>query len=181
MQSGKRRCSASGMCALIVLAARKKRLLRDEHGHAAEWLPISVCKKKCMLLCTLASLNECVSVSTRRETSHIDRPLRLAARGSRTPTPCSAASASSAVRIYHRARSQYALTGSKGPGAIDRTRYGQLRGSTRSFRRHHLQQLVKAAVVGDSEAILRQITSLKQRAFGAAPAAAGGSVRNAGA
>jgi hypothetical protein len=41
------------MCALIVLAARKKRLLRDEHGHAAEWLPISVCKKKCMLLCTL--------------------------------------------------------------------------------------------------------------------------------
>ena len=71
MRSGKRRCSASGMCALIVRAARKKRLLRDEHGHAAEWLPISVCKKKCMLLCTLASLNECVSVSTRRETSHI--------------------------------------------------------------------------------------------------------------
>ena len=70
---------------------------------------------------------------------------------------------------------------SKGPNATDRTRYGRLRGSTRSFLRHHLQQLVKAAVVGDSEAILRQITSLKQRAFGAAPAAAGGSVRVAGA
>ena len=65
----------------------------------ADWLQISVCKNKCMLLCALASLNECESASTRRETSHIDRPLRLAARGSRTPTPCSAASASSAVRI----------------------------------------------------------------------------------
>ena len=54
-------------------------------------------------------------------------------------------------------------------------------GKTFAVKRHHLQQLVKAAVVGDSEAILRQITSLKQRAFGAAPAAAGGSVRNAGA
>ena len=47
--------------------------------------------------------------------------------------------------------------------------------------RHHSQQLVKAAVVGDSEAILRQITSLKQRVFGAAPAAAGGAVRDDGA
>ena len=70
---------------------------------------------------------------------------------------------------------------SKGPGATDRTRYGRLRGSTRSFMRHHTQQLVKAAVVGDSEAILRKITSLKQRVFGAAPAAAGGAVRDAGA
>ena len=41
--------------------------------------------------------------------------------------------------------------------------------------------MVKAAVVGDSEAILRQITSLKQRVFGATPAAAGDSVRGAGA
>ena len=65
----------------------------------ADWLQISVCKNKCMLLCALASLNECESASTRHETSHIDRPLRLAARGSRTPTPCSVASASSAVRI----------------------------------------------------------------------------------
>ena len=92
------------MCALIVLAARKKRLLRDEHGHAAEWLPISVCKKKCMLLCTLASLNECVSVSTRRETSHIDRPLRLAAPASRTPAPCSAAARRARCAFYRRAR-----------------------------------------------------------------------------
>ena len=106
MRSGKRRCSASGMCALIVLAARKKRLLRDEHGHAAEWLPISVCKKKCMLLCTLASLNECVSVSTRRETSHIDRPLRLAAPASRTPAPCSAAARRARCAFYRRARKE---------------------------------------------------------------------------
>ena len=62
-------------------------------------------------------------------------------------------------------------------GAVDRTRYGKLRGSTRSFERHHLQQVVKAAVVGDSEGILRQVTSLKQRLFGAVPAAAGGIVR----
>ena len=34
---------------------------------------------------------------------------------------------------------------------------------------------------GDSEAILRKITTLKQRAFGAASAAAGGSVRGVGA
>ena len=85
------------------------------------------------------------------------------------------------ISEHTRAHFRHLAERSKGPGAIDRTRYGQLRGSTRSFRRHHLQQLVKAAVVGDSEAILRQITSLKQRAFGAAPAAAGGSVRNAGA
>ena len=106
MRSGKRRCSASGMCALIVRAARKKRLLRDEHGHAAEWLPISVCKKKCMLLCTLASLNECVGVSTRRETSHIDRPLRLAAPASRTPAPCSAAARRARCAFYRRARNR---------------------------------------------------------------------------
>ena len=85
------------------------------------------------------------------------------------------------ISEHTRAHFRHLAERSKGPGAIDRTRYGQLRGSTRSFRRHHLQQLVKAAVVGDSEAILRQITSLKQRAFGAAPAAAGGSVRDAGA
>jgi len=74
------------------------------------------------------------------------------------------------ISEHTRAHFRHLAERSKGPGAIDRTRYGQLRGSTRSFRRHHLQQLVKAAVVGDSEAILRQITSLKQRAFGAAPA-----------
>ena len=68
---------------------------------------------------------------------------------------------------------------SKGANATDRTRYGRLRGSTRSFMRHHIQHVVKAAVVGDSEAILRQITFLKQRVFGTAQAAAGGSARDA--
>ena len=68
---------------------------------------------------------------------------------------------------------------SKGANATDRTRYGRLRGSTRSFMRHHIQHVVKAAVVGDSEAILRQITFLKQRVFGTAQAAAGGTARDA--
>ena len=80
-----------------------------------------------------------------------------------------------------KAHLRYLAARSKGPGAVDRTRYGQLRGSTRSFLRHHTQQLAKAAVVGDSEAILRKITTLKQRAFGAASAAAGGSVCDVGA
>ena len=141
MRSGKRRCSASGMCALIVRAARKKRLLRDEHGHAAEWLPISVCKKKCMLLCTLASLNECVSVSTRRETSHIDRPLRLAAPASRTPAPCSAAARRARCAFYRRARKgffswvllRYTRTGH---GADTRTHSGSPCGHT--DEREHL-------------------------------------------
>ena len=72
-----------------------------------------------MLLCTLASLNECESASTRRETSHIDRPLRLAARGSRTPTPCSAASASSAVRILSSEREKACAASCALPGALD--------------------------------------------------------------
>ena len=108
LQSGKGRRGACGICASIALAARKKPLLCDELDHAADWLHGSVYKIKCMLLCTLVSFNECVSASTRRETSHIDRPLRLAARGSRTPTPCSAASASSAVRIYSIGRHELA-------------------------------------------------------------------------
>ena len=85
------------------------------------------------------------------------------------------------VSSHFRAHVRHLARRSKGPNATDRTRYGRLRGNTRSFTRHHLQQLVKAAVVGDSEAILRQITSLKQRVFGAAPAAAGGAVRDDGA
>ena len=44
-----------------------------------------VYKNKCMVLCTLASSNGCVSASTRRETSHIDRPPRLAARRAAGP------------------------------------------------------------------------------------------------
>ena len=79
------------------------------------------------------------------------------------------------VSPHYRAHCIKLAKRSEGPNATDRTRYGRLRGSTRSFLRHHLQQLVKAAVVGDAEAILRQITYKKQSAFGAAPAVAGGS------
>ena len=85
LQSGKRRRGARDICASIALAARKKPLLRHEHDHAAGWLQISVYKNKCMVLCTLASSNGCVSASTRRETSHIDRPPRLAARRAAGP------------------------------------------------------------------------------------------------
>jgi hypothetical protein len=105
-QSGKRRREAYPISAQSALAASELALLLDDDVNAADWLHMSVCKNKCLLLCTLAALNECVSASTRRETSRIDRPLRLAARGSRTPTPCSAVSASSAVRILLSARSQ---------------------------------------------------------------------------
>ena len=46
----------------------------------------------------------------------------------------------------HREHIAFARDASRGP-------------CTRSFLRHHTQQLVKAAVVGDSEAILRKITT----------------------
>jgi hypothetical protein len=99
LQSGKRRRGARGICASIVLAARKKPLLRDEHDHAADWLQISVCENKCMLLCTLASLNECVSASTRRETSHIRQA--TATRSARQPDPDAVLSSERVERGAH--------------------------------------------------------------------------------
>ena len=115
LQSGKSRRKAYPISAQDALATSELALLLDDDVNAADWLHMSVCKNKCLLLCTLAALNECVSASTRRETSHIDRPLRLAARGSRTATPCSAVSASSAVRILLSARIHLA--------DMERTRY----------------------------------------------------------
>ena len=50
-----------------------------------------------------------------------------------------------------------------GAHAVDRTKYGSTRISTRSYLVHHVQQISKAAVIGDARAILKQITHGKQR------------------
>ena len=46
--------------------------------------------------------------------------------------------------------------------------YGTTRVSTKSFYTHHTQQMSKAVVVHDAKAIRKQVTYLKQRAFGCA-------------
>ena len=58
-----------------------------------------------------------------------------------------------------------------GRGATDRTKYGSTRISTRSFYVHHMQQIVKAAVMYDAMAIRKQVVALKQRICAAAQAA----------
>ena len=63
----------------------------------------------------------------------------------------------------------------QGRNAIDRTRYGSLRVSTRSFYAYHLQQISKAAVMYDARAIRKEVLALKQKAFKAAHAAPAGS------
>ena len=63
----------------------------------------------------------------------------------------------------------------KGRRAVDRTRYGSLRASTRSFYAYHLQQISKAAVMYDARAIRKEVITLKQKAFKAAHAAPAGS------
>ena len=60
-------------------------------------------------------------------------------------------------------------------GEFDRTRYGSLRASTRSFYAYHLQQISKAAVMYDARAIRKEVITLKQKAFKAAHAAPAGS------
>ena len=52
---------------------------------------------------------------------------------------------------------------SKGRGAVDRTRYGRTRLSTKSFFVHHMQRMTKAAVVSDARAILKRVSVLKQQ------------------
>ena len=61
---------------------------------------------------------------------------------------------------------------SRGKNAIDRTVYGDTRVSTRSFVKHHTQQISKTAVQLDAQNIRAQITSLKQKAVDVANAAA---------
>jgi hypothetical protein len=51
----------------------------------------------------------------------------------------------------------------KGKSATDRTRYGTTRASTRSHYVHHTQQIAKAAVMYDAQAIRKQILCERQR------------------
>ena len=67
---------------------------------------------------------------------------------------------------------------SKGPGAVDRTRYGQHRSvrTASSFIVHHMQRLSKAAVIFDAKAIKKGAISLKQQGCNVRPAAVTGEV-----
>ena len=67
-----------------------------------------------------------------------------------------------------RARVRRLSRRAKGKGAVDRTVYGRTRISQRVFYPHHIQQMAKAAIVGDSRQVRRSNTMLKQRAHGAA-------------
>ena len=60
-------------------------------------------------------------------------------------------------------------------GAVDRTRYGSVRMSPKSYFVHHTQQLSKAAVVGEGASIRRRIDVLKQKACRAVAADAAAS------
>ena len=62
----------------------------------------------------------------------------------------------------------------KGRGSVDRTRYGRNRFCTRSFYKHHEQQISKAAVLYDAQAIKKAITNHKVRHFTAANAVRAG-------
>ena len=55
----------------------------------------------------------------------------------------------------------------EGKGSVDRTKYGRTRISTKCFYTHHMQQLSKAAVVGDSRQVRRAVTMHKQKAWAA--------------
>ena len=59
-----------------------------------------------------------------------------------------------------------------GRNAVDRTVYGAARDSPTSYYTHHVQQLVKAAVVTDAQAIRRQVIGLRQRVCTSAAEAA---------
>eukprot|EP00962_Isochrysis_galbana_P041077 scaffold14997_cov167-Isochrysis_galbana.AAC.2 len=69
---------------------------------------------------------------------------------------------------------------SKGPGAVDRTRYGLHRSCPQCFVVHHMQRLSKAAVVFvfvfDAKAIKKGAISLKQQACHVRPAAVMGAM-----
>ena len=51
----------------------------------------------------------------------------------------------------------------KGAGAIDRTKYGETRASTKSYYVHHMQRISKAAVYFDARAIRKRIVAAKQK------------------
>ena len=55
----------------------------------------------------------------------------------------------------------------KGAGAIDRTKYGETRASTKSYYVHHMQRISKAAVYFDARAIRKRVVAAKQKASAA--------------
>ena len=66
-------------------------------------------------------------------------------------------------RTHSRRHCGYLHGRSKGKGAVNRTRYGRTRISTKSFFIHHTQQMAKAAVMYDARAILKRVSVLKQQ------------------
>ena len=63
-------------------------------------------------------------------------------------------------------KQMHILTGrARGRGAIDRTTYGRTRFNTKSFYKHHEQQISKAVVIADAAAIRKQIVHLRQKVY----------------
>ena len=67
------------------------------------------------------------------------------------------------ITDHARAHLRYLARRSTGKGAVDRTRYGSTRISTKSFYTHHAQMLSKAAVVYDALAINKNIVAKRQK------------------
>ena len=75
------------------------------------------------------------------------------------------------IAPHSRSHCGYLAARSKTPGAVDRTRYGVTRISTKSFFVHHTQQMAKAAAMFDARAINLRVVVLKQHNLQAACAA----------
>jgi hypothetical protein len=71
--------------------------------------------------------------------------------------------ATGGITDHARAHLRYLARRSSGTGAVDRTRYGSTRTSTKSFYTHHAQMLSKAAVVYDALAINKHIVTKRQK------------------
>ena len=66
------------------------------------------------------------------------------------------------IAPHSRSHCGFLAARSKTPGAVDRTRYGGTRISTKSFFVHHTQQMAKAAAMFDARAINLRVVVLKQ-------------------
>ena len=75
------------------------------------------------------------------------------------------------IAPHSRSHCGFLAARSKTPGAVDRTRYGGTRISTKSFFVHHTQQMAKAAAMYDARAINLRVVVLKQHNLQAACAA----------
>ena len=78
-------------------------------------------------------------------------------------------------------KQMHALTRrARGRGAIDRTVYGRTRFNTKSFYKHHEQQICKSVVIADAAAIRKKVTHLRQKAYHSAADAAAAHAAPAG-